>query len=64
MTGGVNVLHFDTDGGTRLLSTKHGFFGANATTKPEVTGAHDSNAALVSLLSALATLGLITNSSS
>lgn len=45
-----------------VASGKLGFFGTTAATKPEVTGAHGSNAALQSLLSALATLGLITNS--
>ena len=49
---------FDHDGSTA------GFFGTAPTTKPTVTGAHSSNAALQSLLTALANLGLITDSSS
>lgn len=40
-----------------------GFFNATPVTKPEVTGSHGSNAALQSLLTALASLGLILNSS-
>lgn len=48
----------DHDGSTA------GFFGATPTTKPTVTGSRGGNAALASLLSALATLGLITDSSS
>jgi hypothetical protein len=39
-----------------------GFYGANAQTKPTVTGSRGANAALTSLCTALATLGLITNS--
>jgi hypothetical protein len=41
-----------------------GFFGTSATTKPTVTGSRASGAALTSLLTALASLGLITNSTS
>lgn len=41
-----------------------GFFNTAATTKPTVTGSRASNAALASLCTALATLGLITNSTS
>lgn len=41
-----------------------GFYGSNATTKQTVTGSRGANAALASLLTALATLGLITDSSS
>lgn len=39
-----------------------GFFGTTAVAKPTVTGAKGGNAALASLLSALASLGLITDS--
>ncbi|MER6147968.1 N-acetylmuramoyl-L-alanine amidase [Streptomyces hirsutus] len=46
----------------RHLGTTLGFYGAAAATKPTVTGSTGGNAALTSLLSALATLGLITNS--
>ena len=41
---------------------KLGFFTATAVTKPIVTGSRAGNAALASLLTALATLGLITDS--
>ena len=41
-----------------------GFFGAAGQTKPNVTGPKGGNAALTSLCAALATLGLITNSTS
>jgi len=43
---------------------KLGFYGAATTAKQTVTGSRGSNAALASLLTALATLGLITDSSS
>jgi hypothetical protein len=43
---------------------KAGFFGAEPAARPTVTGAKGGNAALASLLSALATLGLITDGSS
>jgi hypothetical protein len=41
---------------------KVGFYGANPAAKPTVTGSRGGNAALASLLTALATLGLITDS--
>ncbi|MEU5111721.1 hypothetical protein AB0G64_09495 [Streptomyces longwoodensis] len=46
----------------RHLGSTAGFFGAAAAAKPTVTGAKGGNAALASLISALATLGLITDS--
>ncbi|GAA3384476.1 hypothetical protein [Streptomyces racemochromogenes] len=46
----------------RHLGTTAGFYGATAVTKPSVTGSRGGNAALASLLTALATLGLITDS--
>ncbi len=52
---GSNLRHF----GTGL-----GFYSAAAAAKPTVTGPRGSNAALTSLLTALATLGLITDSTS
>lgn len=55
-------LHVTLD--FRHLGTNLGFYNAAAVAKPTVTGAHASNAALVSLLTALANLGLITNSTS
>lgn len=62
-TGAINILDFESDGGLRHVSTKLGFFAATSTTKPTVTGSRGGNAALASLLTALATLGLITDSS-
>jgi len=41
-----------------------GFYGASAGAKPTITGSRDTNAALTDLLAELATLGLITDSSS
>ncbi|MFE3762260.1 hypothetical protein ACFXPI_10905 [Streptomyces sp. NPDC059104] len=46
----------------RHMGSTLGFYGATAVTKPVVTGAKGGNAALASLLTALATLGLITDS--
>lgn len=43
---------------------KAGFFGATPIVRPTVTGAKGGNAALASLITALATLGLITDGSS
>mgnify|MGYP006349933145 CR=1 FL=1 len=42
---------------------KIAFYGGTPATKPTVTGSKSANAALTSLLSALATLGLVTDSS-
>ena len=41
-----------------------GFLGATPVTRPAVTGSRGGNAALASLLTALANLGLVTDSSS
>jgi hypothetical protein len=49
------------DDGTRFLGNV-GFFGNTPVSKPEVTGSKGGNAALASLLTALANLGLVTNS--
>ncbi|MEU8723510.1 hypothetical protein [Streptomyces antimycoticus] len=46
----------------RHLGTTLGFYGATAASKPTVTGSRGGNAALASLLTALATLGLVTDS--
>lgn len=46
----------------RHMGTTLGFYGATAVTKPSVTGSRGGNAALGSLISALAALGLITDS--
>jgi len=48
----------------RHLGTSLGFYNTAAATKQTVTGSRGSNAALTSLLTALATIGLITDSSS
>lgn len=50
--------------GNLKITGNVGFYNTNATTKQEVTGSREANAALTSLLTALATIGLITNSSS
>ncbi|MFD1657006.1 hypothetical protein ACFSL4_01830 [Streptomyces caeni] len=44
------------------LGTTLGFYGATPAARPTVTGSRGGNAALASLLTALATLGLITDS--
>lgn len=45
-------------------SQKIGFYGSTKVAKQTVTGSRSANAALASLLTALSTLGLITDSSS
>lgn len=57
-TDDIQIPHGST-GGTKL-----GFYGTEPVVKPTVTGSTGSNAALISLLSALADLGLITDSTS
>lgn len=52
-----------TDDGL-IIGGSVGFYGHAVAAKPEVTGSRGSNAALASLLTALAGLGLITDSSS
>lgn len=64
-TGGAYVIQ--TGGGAdriRINDTGMGFFAATPAAKPTVTGSRGGNAALASLLTALATLGLLTDSSS
>lgn len=56
-TAAREFLRGETDGTQPLLS----FFGASAVAKPTVTGAKGGNAALGSLLAALVSLGLITD---
>uniref|UniRef100_UPI00262B47BB hypothetical protein n=1 Tax=Sphingobium sp. TaxID=1912891 RepID=UPI00262B47BB len=51
---GVNMLQIDANA--------MGFFGAPPVAKPAVTGSRGGNAAVTDLLAKLATLGLITNS--
>ena len=50
-------------GGVKLAGTKVGFNNTAPIAKPTVSGAKGSNAALASLLTALASYGLITDSS-
>jgi hypothetical protein len=59
-TASLAVLN---DGGTLIVGNV-GFYGTTPPAKQTVTGARASNAALTSLLTALAAIGLITNSSS
>jgi hypothetical protein len=54
------VIRMEADGSTAKLS----FFAAAAVAKPTVTGSRGGNAALASALTALASLGLLTDSSS
>ena len=51
-----------TVAGALSVTGNVGFFGTTATTKPTVTGSKGSNAALASLLTALANVGLVTDS--
>lgn len=65
--GTARDLIIQTDGTARInvgASGTLGFFGATAISKPTVTGAHGGNAALQSLVAAMANLGLITDSTS
>jgi hypothetical protein len=57
------VLVGDTNVGLMLRGSGHGFFGATPVAKPTVSGSRGGNAALASLLTALANLGLLTDSS-
>lgn len=63
-----NLLHFYAGGGSNnslsLGVDQVGFFGTTPVSKPTVTGSRGGNAALASLLTALAGLGLLTDSSS
>jgi hypothetical protein len=51
-----------SNGNGQQVNTKLGFFGSTAIVKPTVSGSTGNNAALQSLLTQLANLGLITNS--
>jgi hypothetical protein len=67
VTGTLTALGYFGAGGNFGLgsgASLGAFFGATAIAKPEVTGSTGANAALISLLDALADLGLITDSSS
>lgn len=61
-TGNLTIMDFGTDASVRHLSSKIGFFSATPVVKPSVTGSRGGNAALASLLTQLATLGLLTDS--
>ena len=69
-TPGTLIVSIDTSGLTVETGALHhkgstaGFFNAAAVSKPTVTGSRGGNAALASALTALANLGLITDSSS
>lgn len=58
--GGVLNTTFSTSGGS---APQLGFYGTAAAAKQTVTGSRGGNAALASALTALATIGLITDSS-
>lgn len=64
-TGGTISLGSDTNvtGNLTQTGSKIGFYSATAVTQPTVTGSRAGNAALASLLTKLATLGLIVDSS-
>lgn len=69
--GAPSVLRLDVlgkgNGGVKIsagVSDPIGFFGGTPVGKPTVTGSRGGNAALASLLSQLAALGLITDSTS
>lgn len=62
----TSATFLNADGTTKTLEveqSKLGFFGAAVAAKPTVTGSRGGNAALASALTALANLGLITDSS-
>ncbi len=60
ITGPVSTIDI-TAAGTQLTGSL-GFYGATPAAKPTVTGTRDANAGLASILTQLATLGLITDS--
>jgi hypothetical protein len=63
--GATNVsLANDNTNTTTALAGYIGFYGATPVAKPTVSGAKGSNAALGSLMTALSTLGLVTDSTS
>jgi hypothetical protein len=61
--GTGEALRLSGGAGVRLFNNL-GFYGATAISKPTVSGSKAGNAALGSLLTALATLGLVTDSTS
>lgn len=62
--GGNTGLSIDPTAGAVTVAGSIGFYGATPGAKPTITGSRGANAALASLLTALATLGLLTDSSS
>jgi len=64
--GSDSLLLKSGDGNVKIQAndTGLGFFAATPIAKPTVTGSRGANAALASLLTALAGLGLLTDSSS
>lgn len=61
--GSLGLIMRMTQDGVGLAGTKLGFYGTAPAIKPNVTGSKGANAALGSLLTALAGLGLLTDSS-
>lgn len=61
MSHGSLVEYMRAEGDTGATAAKIGFLGAAAVTRPAVTGSRGGNTALASLLTALASLGLITD---
>ncbi len=55
---------FKNAAGVSTANIPHGFYGATPVAKPTVTGSRGGNAALASLLTQLASVGLITDSTS
>ena len=59
----VNVAtHATALGGALTIAGNVGFFGGAAAAKPTITGSKGANAALTSLLAGLASLGILTDS--
>jgi hypothetical protein len=58
-TNNATIMDFGTDGSVRHLSTKFGAFSANPITRPTVTGSRGGNAAVASLITAMASLGWV-----
>lgn len=62
VTGATNLLDFGTDGSAKFLGTKFALFSGTPAVKPTITGSRGGNAALASLLTGLATLNILTDS--
>jgi len=62
-TGNMRIFHdLELEGAINHDGTTIGFYGATPITKPTITGVKGSSVALANLLTQLANLGLITNS--